>query len=64
MENTTPTPKDEAISFSVCDEKSATWFLRKLRIISEEKDAIKAATAQRLAELEADEARLTHLYGV
>ena len=60
---TTPTPKDEAISFSICDEKSATWFLRKMRIISEERDAIKAATAQRLSELEADEARLTHLYG-
>jgi hypothetical protein len=64
METTlTPTPKDEAISFSVCDEKSATWLLRKLRQIGEERDAIKAATAQRLTELEADEARLTHLYG-
>ena len=63
MENTTPTPKDEAISFLITDEKSATWFLRKMRQLSEEKDAIKAATAQRISELEADEARLTHLYG-
>ncbi len=63
MDNATPTPKDEAISFSITDEKSATWLLRKLRILSEERDAIKAATGQRLAELEADEARLTHLYG-
>ena len=63
MENNSPTPKDEALSFSITDEKSATWFLRKMRIITEEKDAIKAATAQRLTELEADESRLTHLYG-
>ena len=62
MENTTPTPKDEQISFCIDSEKSATWFLSKLRRISEEKDAIKAATAQRLTELEADESRLTHLY--
>lgn len=63
MENNSPTPKDEALSFCIDSEKSATWFLRKIRQLSEEKDAIKAATAQRLGELEADEARLTHLYG-
>lgn len=49
--------------FTISDEKSATWLLRKFRQISEERDAIKAATAQRLSELEADEDRLTHLYG-
>ena len=63
MNETTPTPKDEALSFCIDSEKSATWLLSKLRRISEEKDAIKAATAQRLSELEADESRLTHLYG-
>lgn len=64
METTETKERTEAPErFTISDEKSATWLLRKLRMIDEEKDAIKAATAQRLKELEADEDRLTHLYG-
>ena len=66
METTETTPATEATekpTFTITDEKGAVWLLRKLRAISEEKDAIKAATAQRMAELDADEKQLTHLYG-
>lgn len=62
---TAPTEGDattERPRFEITDEKSAVWYLRKLRGIEEEQDAIRAATAQRLAELDADQKRLEHLY--
>lgn len=63
MESTqTPTPKD-AETFGITDEKSATWLLRKLRAIDEEQEAITAATAQRLKELQADRERLMGRFG-
>lgn len=49
-------------TFTIQDERSAVWLLRKLRAIHAEREAIKAATAQRLHELDADENRLNHLY--
>jgi len=63
MESTlTPTPKD-AEAFGITDEKSATWLLRKLRAIDEEQEAIKAATDQRVKELQADRERLMGRFG-
>ena len=55
----TARPKFDGIT----DEKSAAWFLRKIRILREERAAIKAAVEARDAELEADENRLMSLYG-
>lgn len=63
METETTTTEATAERFTITDEKGAVWLLRKLRAIDEERDAIKAATAQRLAELDADEKQLKHLYG-
>lgn len=60
--NTNPAPNDEKEAFSITDERSAVWYLRKIRQIGEEREAIKAATAQRLHELDVDQKRLEHLY--
>ena len=49
--------------FEITDERSAVWYLRKLRSIEEEKAAVEAATAQRLAELDTDRRRLEALFG-
>lgn len=49
--------------FAITDESSAGWYLRKLRTIEEEQEAIRAATAARLAELESDRRQLEHLFG-
>lgn len=49
--------------FEIHDEKTATWYLRKLRTIEEEKAAVEAATAQRMAELDNDRRRLEALFG-
>ena len=61
----TKAPKDTEATerFTITDEKSATWYLRKLAAIEAEAEAIRAATAQRLAELASDRARLEHLFG-
>jgi hypothetical protein len=48
--------------FTITSEKDAVWLLTKLRKIAEDRDAIKAATTQRVAELDADENQLKHLY--
>jgi hypothetical protein len=58
-QSTEPNETTERPAFVIDSEQSAAWFLRKLRTITEEKDAIKAATTQRLAELDADEKSLT-----
>ena len=50
--------------FAITDERSAVWYLRKLRSIEEERTAVEAATAQRLAELDTDRRRLEALFGV
>lgn len=65
MTQTTPTPKDTeaAERFEIKDERSAAWYLRRLAAIEQEQDAIRAATAQRLAELDSDRSRLEHLFG-
>lgn len=60
MEETT-TEKPEG--FHITDEASATWLLRKLRANQEERDAIKAATAQRLRELDSDDTSLMGRFG-
>ena len=49
--------------FEITDERSAVWYLRKLRAIEEERAAVEAATAQRLAELDTDRRRLEALFG-
>lgn len=49
--------------FAITDERSATWYLRRLRAIEEERAAVEAATAQRLAELDTDRRRLEALFG-
>ena len=48
----------EKQDFHIDSESSATWLLSKVRRIDEEQEAIKAATAQRLAELTTDRERL------
>lgn len=50
-------------AFVIEDEKSASWLVRELRKIEDEEQAVKAATAERLEQLESDRARLMHLYG-
>lgn len=59
---TTTETTEKPERFVITDEKGAVWLLREFRKIGEERDAIKAATAQRVAELDADEKQLTHLY--
>ena len=61
MENTTPT--GDKAEFHIDSEQSASWLLRKLRGIEEEKLAVRAATDQRIAELEADRERLMGRFG-
>lgn len=61
MEETTTTGKPEG--FHITDESSATWLLRKLRANQEERDAIKAATTQRLKELDSDDSSLLGRFG-
>jgi hypothetical protein len=52
----TPTPK--GADFRIDSESAATWYVGKLRRIEQERAAIKAATAERLRQLDASEARL------
>ena len=64
---TTPTEGTDATTerprFEITDERSAVWYLRKLRAIEDERAAVEAATAQRLAELDTDRRRLEGLFG-
>lgn len=53
----------EKQDFHIDSESSAAWLLRKLRTLAEEKAAVQAATAQRIAELVADENRLMGRFG-
>lgn len=48
--------------FEITDLRGLVWYARKMRQIGEEIDALKAASAARLAELESDRRRLEHLY--
>ena len=48
--------------FIINSEKRVNWYLRKQANTTAEIARIKAQTAQRIAELEADAARLRHLY--
>jgi hypothetical protein len=57
-ETTTERPR-----FEITDQRSAEWYVRRLRQIEEDAAAVRAATAQRLSELEADRARLASAYG-
>lgn len=52
----TPTPK--GADFRIDSENAATWYVGKLRRIDQERAAIKAATGERLRQLDASEARL------
>jgi hypothetical protein len=52
MEGGTPAP------FIIDSEDKATWYARKLKAIHDEREAIKAATLARIAELDADERSL------
>ena len=52
----TPTPK--GADFRIDSESAATWYVGKLRRIEQERAAIKAATTERLRQLDASEARL------
>jgi hypothetical protein len=45
-------------AFIIDSEDKATWYARKLKAIHDEREAIKAATAARIAELDADERSL------
>jgi hypothetical protein len=53
MKETTFTETTKA--FIIDTEDKATWYARKLKAIHDEREAIKAATAARVAELDADE---------
>ncbi len=59
MDDTTDKPE----GFHIDSESSAAWLLRKLRQISEERDAVREATDQRLRELDADYSRLLGRFG-
>lgn len=48
------TQTDAPERFAIDSEAKAAWYLGKLRAIESEKDAIKAATGERLAQLDAD----------
>jgi hypothetical protein len=51
-------PGDPKKPFEIIDEQTATWYARKLKGIHDEREAIKAATLARIAELDADERSL------
>jgi hypothetical protein len=53
-ENQTEAPE----AFIIDSEDKATWYARKLKAIHDEREAIKAATLARIAELDADERSL------
>jgi hypothetical protein len=54
---------ESAERFAITDEKSAAWVLRKYAAIDAEIEAIKAATLQRIEELQADRAGLERRFG-
>ena len=69
MKNAPTTARDQAEAaargdrFTITDERGAVWYLRKLRAIEEEQDAVRSATEQRLAELDSDRRRLEYTFG-
>jgi hypothetical protein len=54
----TPTDPAEKKPFEITDESGATWYARKLKQLHDERESIRAATATRIAELDADERSL------
>lgn len=53
-----PVDTEEGAEFRIDSESAAVWYCRKRKAIEDERAAIKAATAQRLEELAADERSL------
>lgn len=62
IENATETPAAPE-RFTIDSESAAAWYLRKLAGIDSEIEAIKAATLQRIEELQADRAGLERRFG-
>ena len=63
MKETQETPTGAPERFQITDEASAAWYLRKLGAIDGEIEAIRAATLQRVEELQSDRARLEGRFG-
>lgn len=55
LNTTKNTDTAPAEAFTIDTEQKAAWVLRKIRTIQDEREAIKAATAERLEQLDADE---------
>jgi hypothetical protein len=63
IENPTEAPETAPERFTIDSESAAAWYLRKLGTIDSEIEAIKAATLQRVEELQADRAGLERRFG-
>lgn len=63
MKETQTDAAEPSERFQITDESSAAWYLRKLAGIDAEIEAIKAATLQRIEELQADRAGLERRFG-
>lgn len=63
MENTTPTPKDEAPSFTIDTREKADWLLRKLASIEAEEKLVEAQAQRMLEQLRSDRESLLGRFG-